>query len=66
MKEDKDSKQPSASRLNIQVNVTGTELFQEIAQLLRDVSVDERVPVQVREEIKDKVFSLLDSRDDEQ
>jgi uncharacterized protein (UPF0147 family) len=49
------------------VKVIATELdkVKEVFQVLRNVADDERVPAAVREEVMDKVNSILESRDDE-
>ncbi|MBT2722303.1 hypothetical protein [Bacillus sp. ISL-46] len=51
--------------MTVVVKATGLDIFTQLAQIIKDVTDDERVPASVREEVMDKVNSILDSKDEE-
>lgn len=48
-----------ASKLEIKVRVSDTDLFNKLVKVICDVKDDERIPVTVRNELKDKVNDIL-------
>jgi hypothetical protein len=57
-------KSKKANKMTIKVEAIGLDKVKEVFQVLRDVACDDRVPVQVREEIKDKVNTILESEEE--
>jgi uncharacterized protein (UPF0147 family) len=52
------------AQLTVKVVATELDKVKEVFQVLRNVVDDERVPVAVREEVRDKVNSILESEDE--
>ncbi|MFJ7585612.1 hypothetical protein [Bacillus cereus] len=48
-------------QMNINVVATELEKVKEVFGVLNDVTKDERIPLSVREEVMDKVNSILES-----
>jgi uncharacterized protein (UPF0147 family) len=49
----------------IKVVATQLDKVKQVFKVVRDLIHDERVPVTVREEVLDKVNSILEAKDDE-
>jgi uncharacterized protein (UPF0147 family) len=49
--------------MTVEVKATELDVFIQLAQVIKSVVDDERVPAVVREEVMDKVNSILESRD---
>lgn len=45
--------------LSVKIDVTKTDVFNEFVSILKGVIEDERVPDEVKQEIKDKINSLI-------
>ncbi|WML27329.1 hypothetical protein [Neobacillus sp. OS1-33] len=48
----------------IKVVATQLEMIKQIFQVIKDITLDERVPAAVREEIMDKVNTIIESDDE--
>lgn len=44
--------------LSIDVNIKDTDKFKEILEVIKDIIIDERIPIEIREEIKEKLLSI--------
>lgn len=46
--------------LSIDVNMKDTDKFKEILGVIKDIIMDERIPREIREEIKEKFLSIAE------
>jgi uncharacterized protein (UPF0147 family) len=53
------------AQMTVKVVATQLEKVRNVFQVIRDVVDDERLPAAIREEIMDKVNSILESKDTE-
>jgi uncharacterized protein (UPF0147 family) len=51
-------------KITISVDATNLEVFKDMINVIKDVTNDERIPSDVREEIMDKVNLIIESRQD--
>jgi uncharacterized protein (UPF0147 family) len=49
--------------MTVKVDATGLDKVKKAFQVINDVTKDERVPAAVRDEIKDKMNSILEDKD---
>jgi len=47
------------AELTMKVNITGTELFEKILDVIKDITEDERVSEEVRNEMKIKMNDIV-------
>lgn len=58
-------KSQKLNKMTVKVEATGLDKVKEVFQVLKDTAANERVPIEVREEIMDKLNTILESRNDE-
>jgi hypothetical protein len=56
---------PDKSKLSITVNAINLDKVIMLGEVLKGIVDDNRVPADVREEVRDKVNSILEPKDDE-
>lgn len=52
-----------AKELTVTVDIRNIEVFQQLCEVLIDMSKDERIPMHVREELIDRVNEILEDRE---
>jgi uncharacterized protein (UPF0147 family) len=52
------------AQMTVKVEATKLEIVKDIFHVLKDIVDDERIPAAVREEIMDKVNTIIESKDD--
>jgi uncharacterized protein (UPF0147 family) len=52
------------AKATVTLDMKHTEMFMDMANMVRDITKDERIPATVREEIMDKVNLIIESRQD--
>jgi uncharacterized protein (UPF0147 family) len=51
----------NVAKMTIHVDALNLDKVKQVFQVIKDVTDDDRVAVSVREEIKDKLFAIMDS-----
>jgi hypothetical protein len=47
------------AELTMKVSITGTELFEKILDVIKDITEDERLPVEMKNEIETKMNGIV-------
>lgn len=46
--------------LSIDVNIKDTDKFKELLGIIKDITIDERISIEIRNEIKEKILSVAE------